>query len=504
MEIKRKDKNKLKTKLYKERSEKMDKKTNIISIITDDQGIWSLGCYGNSDAITPTIDNLANNGIRFDNFFCVSPVCSPARASFFTGRIPSQHGILDWLDEWNNGYTTDEYLKGQSTFVDILAKNGYECALSGKWHLGLSNTPQKGFKYWYSHQKGGGNYYNAPVYKNGNLINEEGYITDTITDNGIKFLELIHKKAKPFYLSLNYTAPHSPWDKSNHPQEILSLYNECEFHSCPREQRHKWSIDCFYPKNETERRETLSGYFSALTSLDNNLKRVMDKLKELNELENTLIIFTSDNGMNMGHHGIYGKGNGTSPINMYDSSVKVPFFITKIGDIKPTVCKEMLSHYDVRPTILEYLGIEDDLDKNVKLPGKSFASLLRGEAFKKEENELVVFDEYGPTRMIRTENFKYIHRYPYGPHELYDLINDPNEEKNLIYDSSKKEIISELRLRMKKWFSNYVNPEIDGAQLPVFGGGQSGLAGLWGDDKTVFNKYNSNFIFSSDNITKNK
>lgn len=480
----------------------MDKKTNILSIITDDQGIWSLGCYGNSDAITPTIDNLANNGIKFENFFCVSPVCSPARASFYTGRIPSQHGILDWLDEWNNGYTTDEYLKNQNTFVDILSENGYECALSGKWHLGLASTPQKGFKYWYSHQMGGGPYYNAPVYENGNLIHEKNYITDEITNHGIDFLEKLHSSNKPFYLSLNYTAPHAPWDSSNHPKEILDLYKDCEFNSCPREEKHDWSIDFFYPKNESERRETLKGYFGALTALDNNLKKVIKKLKDLGELENTLIIFSSDNGMNMGHHGIYGKGNGTSPVNMYDSSVKVPFFITKFGDIKPSVCTEMLSHYDIRPTILDYLGLKDHTDNNIKLPGKSFASLLKGESLKDSEKELVVFDEYGPTRMIRTNDFKYIHRYPDGPHELYDLINDPSEKRNLIDDPNKQEIVSDLRLKMKKWFIKYVNPEIDGAEIPVFGGGQAGLAGLWGDEKAKFNRYDSDFIFSGDNKLK--
>ncbi|WP_242844547.1 sulfatase-like hydrolase/transferase [Clostridium novyi] len=164
-------------------------KVNIISIITDDQGYWSMGCYGNHDAITPTLDSLADNGIRFENFFCVSPVCSPARASIYTGRIPSQHGIHDWLDEWNNGYTTEEYLKGQSTFVDILAKNGYECAMSGKWHLGVADKPQNGFKYWYSHQKGGGPYYGAPMYKDGELIHEERYVTDVMTDYGLEFIE---------------------------------------------------------------------------------------------------------------------------------------------------------------------------------------------------------------------------------------------------------------------------------------------------------------------------
>lgn len=480
----------------------MSKKTNIISIITDDQGYWSLGSYGNKDAITPTLDYLADNGIRFENFFCASPVCSPARASIYTGRIPSQHGVLDWLDEWNDGSTTEEYLKGQSTFVNVLAKNGYECAMSGKWHLGLADKPQKGFKHWYSHQKGGGPYYGAPMYKDGGLIYEKEYVTDTITDYGLAFLDSQKNSYKPFYLSLNYTAPHAPWDSKNHPKELLDLYKNCDFSYCPREKRHPWSIEFIYPESEEERKELLKGYFAALTSVDNNIKRVLKKLKDLNMLEDTLILYTSDNGMNMGHHGIYGKGNGTSPVNMYDTSVKVPCFITKFREIKPKVCKNLLSHYDIRPTILEYLGLEDNIEKNINLPGKSFASLLKGNECDLE-NDVVIYDEYGPTRMIRTDKWKYIHRYPDGPFELYDLENDPEEKINLINDKDKEEIVLQLRLKLKEWFIKYVNPEINGAELPVFGGGQVGLAGLWGKEKAAFKRYDSDFIFTGDGLLKN-
>ncbi|MCD3352050.1 sulfatase-like hydrolase/transferase [Clostridium botulinum D/C] len=481
----------------------MSKKTNIISIITDDQGYWSMGCYGNDDAITPTLDSLANNGIRFENFFCVSPVCSPARASIYTGRIPSQHGIHDWLDEWNNGHTTEEYLKGQSTFVEILAKNGYECAMSGKWHLGAADKPQNGFKYWYSHQKGGGPYYGAPMYKDGKLIHEERYVTDVMTDYGLDFIEKQRNSKNPFYLSLNYTAPHAPWSPENHPKELLDLYKNCEFNSCPKEGKNDWSIDYIFPKTEDERREVLRGYFAALTSVDNNIKRVIDKLRDMNILEDTLIIFTSDNGMNMGHHGIFGKGNGTSPVNMFDTSVKIPCFITKLGEIKPQVSTDLLSHYDLRPTLLEYLGIKDEVDQEIKLPGKSFVKLLKGEKLERDDNEIVIYDEYGPARMIRTKEWKYVHRYPAGPHELYDLVNDPDEKVNLIDNEEKQDIVKELRYKLKKWFIQYVNPEIDGAKLPVFGGGQAGFAGLWGKDEAVFQRYDSDFIFSCDGKLKN-
>ena len=121
------------------------KRPNIVFILTDDQGYWSLGCYGNQEIRTPNLDRLAEHGVRFENFFCVSPVCSPARASLMTGRIPSQHGVHDYLCGGNGGagQTAIEYLKGQRGYTDILAENGYTCGLSGKWHLGDNATRKR-------------------------------------------------------------------------------------------------------------------------------------------------------------------------------------------------------------------------------------------------------------------------------------------------------------------------------------------------------------------------
>lgn len=482
------------------------RKTNVLFIVADDLGYWALSSYGNKDAITPNLQKLSENGVQFENFFCVSPICSPARASIFTGRIPSQHGILDWLNEWQNGAETEEYLKGQSTFVDILAKNNYSCGLSGKWHMGASDKPQKGFNFWYCHQKGGGPYYGAPVYKNGTLIHEEEYITDRIADCGIEFIEESVKSPNPFFLALSFTAPHAPWGEAQHPKEILDLYRECQFNSCPREEDHPWKIYETFSGDEAQRREVLRGYFGSLTSMDENIGRVIGKLKELGIYEDTLIVFTSDNGMNMGHHGFYGKGNGTSPLNMYDTSVKVPFIIAKGEEFKGVKTDAMLSHYDIRHTLLDYLGVEDELEESVKFPGKSFSEILKGKDLEKE-GHIVIYDEYGPTRMIRNREYKYIHRYPDGPHEFYDLSKDVDEKENLIADEKYSEEIAKMRKELMTWFKNHVNPSIDGAQLPVYGGGQSGLAGEWGGyrDKEIFERYTSDYIFTSDDrLDKNK
>ena len=478
------------------------KKNNVILIIADDLGQWALGCYGNKDAITPNIDRLAKNGKIFENFFCVSPVCSPARASIFTGRIPSQHGIHDWLDEWENGTTTEDYLQGQSTFVDILSKNKYICCMSGKWHMGLADTPQKGFEHWYSHQKGGGPYYGAPMYKDGELIYEEEYITDKITDYAIEFLNKTYEDENSFFLSINYTAPHSPWDSRNHQKEFLKLYDGCKFESCPRDPYHPWKISETFEGSEEERINILKGYFAALTSMDANIGRVLKTLEEKKILEDTLIIFTSDNGMNMGHHGIFGKGNGTSPLNMYDTSVKVPFIVYKEGKTNSELVDNVLSHYDIRSTLLEYLEIEDNKDDKVNYPGKSFVDILNNESINDDES-VVIYDEYGPTRMIRNRKYKYIHRYPDGPYEFYDLEKDPNENINEINNEIYYEVIDKMRLELEEWFLDHINKEIDGATLPIYGGGQKKLAGKWGNySRDSFGKYSSKFIFSGDNKTR--
>lgn len=218
-------------------SSKNKTKPNVVFILSDDQGYWALSCAGNKEIITPNLDRLAASGMRFDNFFCTSPVCSPARASLLTGRIPSQHGIHDWIREGNMGDNAIEYLAGQLAYTDILAANGYVCGISGKWHLGDSIRPQKSFSHWYVHQSGGGPYYNAPMVRNGETIDEPGYITDKITDDALNYLEECSKDNAPFYLSVHYTAPHSPWI-NQHPKEIVALYDDCPFESCPDEPVH--------------------------------------------------------------------------------------------------------------------------------------------------------------------------------------------------------------------------------------------------------------------------
>lgn len=455
---------------------------NIVVILTDDQGAWAMGCAGNPDVKTPNLDRLAETGVRFDNFFCTSPVCSPSRASLFTGKMPSQHGIHDWLRGENDRESGIEYLQGQTSYTDILAQNNYTCGISGKWHLGHSAKPQKSFSHWYVHEGGSSSYYNAPMIRNGKLVHEEEYVTDVITDDGIDFIKRQSKEPNPFYLSVHYTAPHSPWI-NQHPKEYVELYDDYSFESCPKNPEHPWSTTNTRDSHE----ESLAGYFASITAMDHNVGRIIDTLEELKLRDDTLICFLSDNGFNFGHHGIWGKGNGTFPQNMYDTSVKVPAIMSQPGRIPQNIVnEELVSGYDFMPTILDFVGLDNP--DAVELPGSSFLPYLIGDRkqMKERRKNIVIYDEYGPVRMIRTKEWKYIHRYPYGPHELYDLIADPAEEDNLINDESRSDIVTLMKKGLEEWFVKYVDPEIDGIREPVKGAGQSRLSGINSKGEKVY------------------
>jgi len=454
---------------------------NVVFVLTDDQGVWAAGCYGNPEIRTPNIDRLAQTGMLFRNHFVATPVCSPSRATFLTGLIPSQHGVHDWIRGGNVGPDAAEYIRDQVCYTDILARQGWSCGISGKWHLGASQIPQHGFCHWYVHQKGGGPYNNAPMVRDGRLVNEPGYVTEAITDDALAFLDAHACQEAPFYLSVHYTAPHSPW--TGHPQEIVDSYDPCPFVSCPQEPRHPWAVSL------TDRclgnREMLKGYFAAVTAMDANLGRILDRLDELGVHENTLVIFSSDNGYSCGHHGFWGKGNGTDPRNMYENSIRVPFIASHPGRIpQSSVQQAMVSAYDFFPTLLDYLDLPCPDGRN--LPGASFLPVLEGKEDAARES-VFIYDEYGDTRMIRTRDWKYVRRQPDGPDELWDLVNDPDERHNLIHDPAQVRRIRELSARLDQWFARYVDPEMDGLKQQVNGLGQMRPVGpRWDDGRPAY------------------
>ena len=278
---------------------------------------------------------------------------------------------------------------------------------------------------------GGSNYNDAGMIRDGQVETQPGYLTDAITDDALEFISA--NREGPFCLSVNYNAPHTPF--TGHPQEIVDSYDECPFRTCPQEALHPWAVQG-RPADHMGNRESLKGYFAAITALDLNVGRILDRLAQLGIRDQHPRRLQQRHGYSCGHHGFWHKGNGTFPLNMYENSVKVPFIVSHPGRIPAgRVSEAMVSQYDFMPTLLDYLGLPDPNDD--MSPGRSFLPALSGETNEAKE-EIVVFDEYGPVRMIRTREWKYVHRYPYGPHELYDLVGDPDERSNLVEDRSRK------------------------------------------------------------------
>jgi arylsulfatase A-like enzyme len=224
----------------------------------------------------------------------------------------------------------------------------------------------------------------------------------------------------------------------------------------------------------------LQGYFGCVSAMDAQVGRLLDRVEELGLRDDTLIIFGSDNGYSCGHHGFWGKGNGTYPRNMYENSIRVPFIMSQPGRLPQGVSTDALvSAYDFMPTLLDYMDLPLPA---TNLPGSSFLSRvgqssrptpessetldLRDDRetldVRNDRETVVIFDEYGPVRMIRTAEWKYVYRHGYAYDELWDLVNDPEERENLIDVPSQASRVRELKGEMEGWFARYVLPEHDG------------------------------------------
>lgn len=426
-------------------------RTNLVLVMTDDQGAWSMGCYGNPEARTPVLDKMAAGGVRMTRAFATTPVCSPSRATFFTGRIPSQHGVHDWIKNENMGVRARYCLPREKQISEILAEAGYVCGLSGKWHLGDSLQARAGYTFWYAMPQGGSQYNDAEMIWEGKVVKTKGYVTDRITDKAIEFLNA--NRDRPFFLNVQYNAPHSPF--AGHPADLVRLFGDTPFSSIPQLPPHPWASSLLDVRN---RREVLEQYFAACSGVDRAVGRLLAELEKLGLTGNTLVVYTSDQGFCTGHHGVWGKGNGTNPRNAYDTSLQVPMILSHPGRLPGgKTLDAKVSAYDFMPTVLDYLGVKTPTDRN--LPGRSFAPILRGD--KQADRADAIFGEYGQLRFIRTNDHKYIHRANGGPFELYDLRKDPDENINLVDQAEHRELRNSLRKRIFEWFERYAEAGAD-------------------------------------------
>ena len=434
---------------------------NVVFIMTDNQSPWTLGCYGNAEILTPNVDRLARDGVRFTNSFCSNPVCSPNRATCLTGLMPSQHGVHSWLGAEQpdaqigpHAYCT---IGEFDTLPQMLAHKGYECGLSGKWHLGDSLNPQLGFTYWFAKPKGHTHsFYGAKAIWEGKVHQEPGYYLEAITDHAVRFLHETPKEA-PFFLYVGYNGPYGLDQdlRDGHRNRHTAYYADKELNCFPRETAHPWLIqnrDCI--RNET----AVRSYAAAVSGVDDGVGTILDTLAELDLGRNTLVIFMADHGLCGGHHGFWGMSDHGRPLTMFDENLRIPLIFRHPERISAgTACGLMTCNYDLYPSLLEYLDLPDQVGKDPSLPGRSYARALVGDTLDWEKE--ITFHEYENARTVRTPAWKFTKRFPDGAHDLYHLQNDPGERRNVMGDPRHEAVGEDLGNRLDAFFDRYSSPE---------------------------------------------
>ncbi len=430
---------------------------NIVFILADDLGWKDLGCYGNTFNETPNLDSLAQYGIRFTQAYAACPVSSPTRASIMTGKYPARLQLTNFI----KGDRTDEkspilpatwkpYLEArETTLPELLKQKGYTSGLVGKWHLGGHDTIApwgQGFDYSWMIGKNGLDYYNYSIYTGSyqNEITDQGaeYLTDKLTDYGVDFIQQNSKK--PFFLYLAYSAPHVYIvPRADKLRKYLAKYGKSD--------------------------EKHNPYYAAmLESLDDGVGRILQTLKQNGLLENTLIIFTSDNG------GLGIDEAGPTPTNnaplrkwkghIYEGGIRVPAIVSWAGKIKEGVVSDFVfSSIDYLPTFCELAGISK-FPENID--GKSILPAFLDTA-KFTTSDRTYFWHYPhfsnqlgrPAAAVRLGNYKLVELYETGKLELYNLKEDISESNDLSQKMKTK--TDELYRLLIDW-----RKQVD-AQMPV-------------------------------------
>ncbi len=460
----------------------MSEKPNILFIMTDDQAKWTLGAEGHPNAFTPELDKLASEGARFDNFFANAAVCSPSRATQISGRYASEAGIDPHGDVTHIRSDADYGLKtGITTWPQVLQDGGYTTVLVGKWHLGRAKEEYSPLARGYDRFSGwmqNGNYSRDPfILVEGEEKTFEGeYTSDVTADLAMDYMKEL--KDETWAMSLHFWAPHA-----NHgvPDNFELPYNDRTWLPLKDEDLAPWrAMDLTVPNPEfpnldIERIDRMAReYHASVHSVDRNIGRIMRFLEETGLDKNTVVIFTSDQGYNMAHHGLWHKGNGwwitkdkkdpegiytdRTRENLFDSSIRTPGIIRWPGVIEPkTVVSEDVSFVDWFPTILEMTGIT--APEGTPLRGRSFVPLLRGE---KMERENTVFSQHRTLRSCRCGGWKLI--LDFGElkrHELYNVREDPFEKQNLIHLTENpliKPIAESLDCRIRRTMEEINDP----------------------------------------------
>lgn len=440
---------------------------NILLFLTDDHGPWTLPAYGNRSLPTPHFDQLAQNGACFERAYAPCPVCSPARACVITGRTPSQTGLHDWLEEAAPDIANRDWLASEITLPELLQEAGYATALSGKWHLGRSHQLPRGFEQCFGLPGWQGLHNGVHTFhRDGSPVTLDVNKSQAITDHAIGFLDAFPSD-RPFFLNIGYVATHSPYETGAHTAEAVAAVANVSLEDIPPYRPHPWrKNEGMDPLQELEPGSIESrcrGYYAAVHELDQNLGRVLRHLKEKGRRESTVVIYVSDHGCAIGHHGFWGKGNSTRPLNMYEKSLHVPLLMRGPGIPGGLRVSNFVDHYDLFQAVCELAGVRDRLDPARRYPGRSLVPLARGE--KVCDWDDTRHGEYGDLLMIRDATWKLVHRLPNGPHDLFNLVLDPEETRNLAGLPEIAPVQEQLTRQALDWQQRHLEPAKSGTRV---------------------------------------
>ena len=464
-------------------AQQQTQRPNIIFIMSDDHASKAISCYDGTLNKTPQIDRLAQNGVRFTNCFCTNAVSGPSRATILTGQLSHL-----------NGMTTNEvsFDSTQLTLPKVLQAGGYQTAIVGKWHL---KTYPTGFDYW-KVLPGQGEYFNPNFIENGKKVREEGYVTELITADALQWIAG-RDSTRPFFIMIHNKAPHRPWlPKMDYAMAYDSVriplpdnFYDDYLHRADPARSQKMSVardlvlssdlkipdandsntihqidferlnpagqkawdsvyrlrnKSFFEKPmqgkefaEWKYQRYMSDYLATIKTVDDEVGEVLDYIKENHLEENTIVVYTSDQGFFLGEHGWFDKRF------MYDESYRMPLLIQYPAKLKAgQVNEQMVMNLDFAPTLLEWAGIE----KPEQMQGLSFASYMDNSKRLRDATYYHYYEYPGEHNVkrhygIRTEDYKLIHYYyDVDQWELFDLKKDPHEMKSVYNDPAYKTI----------------------------------------------------------------
>ncbi len=479
------------------------KRPNILYIMTDDHAAHAISAYGSKVNQTPHLDRLAAGGMRFDRCFATNSICTPSRATILTGKYSHKNGVPVF----------NRFDGSQQTVAKLLQASGYYTAIVGKWHLGSDPT---GFDYW-NILPGQGRYNDPILYDKDGSELYPGYATDVITDLTINVLKN-RPKDKPFFLMSHHKAPHREWTPDEKHRRMFagkqipepatlwddyagrtdalheqkqSVFNDLtrlDLKLTPpagltQPERQAW-LAVKPTEVETEvdgQKKILTGtelkkwkyqrymqdYLACVQSVDDNVGRLLDWIDANGLRDNTLVIYTSDQGFFLGDHGLYDKRF------MYEPSIKMPFLARWPASVKPgSVTTALATNCDFAPTFLDLAGVSIPPD----MQGRSLAPLLRGQRPSGWRNSMYYRYYHDPghhdTRAhygVRTDTHKLMYFWRKDQWECYDLVKDPEEMRNIYNDPAAKPIVDELKQELYRLKKEVEDEDQFSGELPPAG-----------------------------------